>query len=130
MMYCDNPSKWIIYANDAALVIAALLVIIVMQKTQHDRFHSRSDARWIRNARRGSFILVALCAAVTMLTDISLLAVFMLILSTIALLLVNVAALDGRHPLTGTRSAEHHAIAFLWEPLRRLISSFHIGHRR
>jgi hypothetical protein len=127
-MYCDNPSKWIIYANDAALVINALLIVIVMQKTQHDRFHSRSDASWIRKARRGSFILVAMCAAFAILADVSPVGTLVLFLSTIALLVVNVAALDGRHPLTGMHAAGHHAIR--WEPLRRALVNFRDGLRR
>jgi hypothetical protein len=127
-MYCDNPSKWIIYANDAALVINALLVVIVMQKTQHDRFHSRSDASWIRKARRGCFILVAMCAAIVILMDFSPIALFALFLSTAILLLVNVAALDDRHPLHGHASGHYHVIR--WEPIRRVLASFHIGSRR
>ena len=128
-MYCDNPSKWIIYANDAALVINALLVVIVMQKTQHDRFHSRYDASWIRKARRGSFILVAMCAAFVILMDFASIALFILFLSTAGLLLINVAALDDRHPLPGVHAAaNHHTIR--WEPVRRMLASFHIGHRR
>jgi hypothetical protein len=128
-MYCDNPSKWMIYANDAALVINVLLAVIVMQKTQHDRFHTRNDASWIRNTRRGSFIMVAMCGAFAILTDVSPVGTLVLFLSTIALLLVNVAALDGRHPLTGARSAEHH-VAIRWQPLRRVLASFrHSEHR-
>jgi hypothetical protein len=128
-MYCDNPSKWLIYANDAALVINALLVVIVMQKTQHDRFHTRSDASWIRKARRGSFIMVAMGAAFAILADVSPVGTLVLFTSTIALLLINVAALDGRHPIPGVHAAGHHH-AFGWEPIRRMLTSFHIGHRR
>jgi hypothetical protein len=103
------------------------VVIVLMQRAEHDQQINRIDAARYRKARRASFIAVTACAwftAIALGTDDALFLFFllMLVLSTIALMMVDIFALDHRPPHNGHRPAENYAFAGHLAPLRRLIS--------
>jgi hypothetical protein len=129
IVYCEQTSTFIIYADRAAMVVNAILLIIVMTKTTHSRLHIKNDAKWIRDSRRAAFILVTICAGVAMLMDFSPASILPLFLSTSFLLIVNVAALDFRPPIAGLRSAWRGVLSIEWEPLRRMLASFRNSER-
>lgn len=96
-MNCDSPS-WITYAIDVMLFIGGLLCIVVMQKAEHDQQINRIDVKWIRNARRLSFIAITLFAWSAAITDISPITLLLLLTSTAVLLTIDAIALNQRPP--------------------------------
>lgn len=103
MYSCSSPS-WITYAIDGVLFAAAMLTIYVMQKADKDQQINRIDSKWIRNGRRIAFIAVAFLACITILTDVSPLAILSLFSAATALLIVDAIALNQRPPQRGIRS--------------------------
>ena len=126
---CENPS-WVVYAIDIVLFIASLLAIYLMQKAEHDQQIRRIDPRWIRNARRLSFIAIAMLAFLTILTDVSLLAILFLFSASVVLLIVDILALQQRPPQSGRHAAtvvaRQHGMGMT--PLRSLMAMFRQGH--
>ena len=117
-MYCETP-LWIVYATRFVLVVCAILVIVLMQKAEHDRSIKRVDSKFLRAARRCSFWLITLCVAGVLLTDGNPIAQLMLYVSTGAVLAVDIVALAHRPPATG-----HKANAAEWGPRRSLAAMF------
>lgn len=124
---CENPT-WVMYAINVVLCVAALLVVYVMQRADKDQSINRVDNKWLRAARRISFIAVAMFAGIVMLTDISPLSLLGLFSAATALLAVDAIALNHRPPHRGLRSAAigHDAVA--WGSLRHLLTIFRTHH--
>jgi hypothetical protein len=99
-MICTDPSWILIYATRTVLVVAGILVVILMQKAEHDKSIKRVDSKWLRNARRISFIAIAGCDGVFMVT-LNPWALVMLFSTTTALLAVDIVALQHRPPANG-----------------------------
>lgn len=103
-MYCETP-LWIIYATRFVLVICGILVIVLMQKAEHDKSIGRVDSKILRASRRSSFLAIALCVVAVLLTDGNPISQLMLYISTGAILMVDIIALIFRPPATGHRAA-------------------------
>jgi ABC-type xylose transport system permease subunit len=126
---CIAPS-WIFYATNAALVVSVVLLVIVMQATEHDRHHVKTDARWIKDWRRGSYIAACALACLAMLTGLSPISVLLIVVAADMLLLVTAMGLGNReYPGSGKFVAG--ATTFRhWHALRRTLASFRIMLRR
>lgn len=127
MSACENPT-WITYGIDVVLSVAALLAVYVMQRADKDQSINRVDNKWLRAARRLSFIGVAMFACIVILTDASLLALLCLFSAATVLLAVDAIALNHRPPHRGLRSATigHDTVA--WASLRHLLAIFRTHH--
>ena len=124
MTSCISTPAWVMYAIDAVLFIAALLAVCVMQKAEKDQQINRFDASWIRKSRRAAFIAIAMFAFMTILTDVSPLAILLLFTSAAILLAIDVAALQQRPPQGGHRTVEHQHRFTAMAPLQHFIAIF------
>lgn len=106
-MACEPLSWMLVYAIRSILVLDGILVIILMQKAEHDRSINRVDSKPLRAARRWSFIAIAGAAVVMLLTDIDrvpqsiAIAMLLLFMATTAILAVDIVALGHRPPASG-----------------------------
>ncbi len=117
-MYCDTPT-WIIYLTRFTLVACAILVIVLMQKAEHDKSIKRVDSKTLRTARRFSFWAIALCVVGVLLTDGNPVAQLMLYVSTGSVLAVDIIAIINRPPSDGH---EVFVASYMPSPLRRLFA--------
>jgi len=120
-MLCSDLPIWITYATRGVLVTCAILVIVLMQKAEHDKSISRVDSKVLRAARRFSFWAIALCVVGVLLTDGNPIAQLMLYVSTGAVLVVDIIALIFRPPATGHKAA---TLSDVWPPARHIASIF------
>jgi|GEM_PF-6786239 len=124
MMACDLLPPILIYAIRGVLVVAGILVIVLMQKAEHDKSIVRIDSKELRSARRWSFISIAGAAVILLLTDLERIpqpvafAMLLLFAATTAILVVDIVALNHRPPNAGHRAAAVQYMAHL-APLRR-----------
>jgi len=103
-MFCDNPSWLLTYAMRGVLVVAGILVVVLMQKAEHDKSINKIDSKWLRNARRISFISIAGCDGMFMVT-LNPWALVMLFSTAAVLMTVDIVALNHRPPATGHKAA-------------------------
>jgi hypothetical protein len=123
-MVCENPT-WLIYLTRFVLVVCGILVIVLMQKAEHDKSILRVDSPTLMKARRLSFWAIALFGVVpVLLTDGNPIAQLMLYISTGAVLVVDIIALVRRPPATGLSTADTVA---RW-PIRRITALFRRVH--
>lgn len=104
-MLCDNTSWVVVYALRGVLCVVGLLVIVLMQKAEHDRSINRLDSKPLRCARRVLFVAITTLVVIFLLTDLSSVALLMLFSATAALLVVDIIALNRRPPATGRKAA-------------------------
>jgi len=102
-MFCDS-SLWVIYVMRGVLVLCGVLVIVLMQRAEHDMSIKQVDSRWLRSVRRIAFIAVAGCDAVFMVT-LNPGALITLFTITAFLLAVDIVGLGQRPPNTGHKAA-------------------------
>jgi len=86
-------------------VTCAILVIVLMQKAEHDKSIGRVDSKTLRAARRFAFWAIALCVVAVLLTDGNPIAQLMLYISTGAILVVDIIAMIFRPPATGLKTS-------------------------
>jgi hypothetical protein len=119
-MECSD-SVLTLYALRLVLCVSGILVIVLMQKAEHDKSINRVDSAWFRNARRASFMAIAGAVVVVLLSNFNPLALLLLFASTSAVLIVDIIALQNRPPANG----HPHAIGVRsWAPLRSLLALF------
>jgi hypothetical protein len=104
-MLCNTFPIWITYATRGVLVTCAILVVVLMQKAEHDKSIGRVDCKMLRAARRFSFWAIALCVVGVLLTDGNPIAQLMLYVSTGAILVVDIIAMIYRPPAAGHNAA-------------------------
>jgi hypothetical protein len=119
-MLCSTLPIWITYATRGVLVTCAILVIVLMQKAEHDKSIGRVDSKTLRAARRFSFWAIALCVVGVLLTDGNPIAQLMLYISTGAVLVVDIVAMIFRPPETGHKAAS----LMRWSPVRHIAARF------
>ena len=100
-MVCENPT-WILYLTRFVLVVCGILVIVLMQKAEHDKSIGRVDSAGLRKARRLSFWSIAICVVGVLLTDGHPIAQLMLYVSTGSVLTVDIIAMIYRPPANGS----------------------------
>jgi len=120
-MLCSTPT-WITYANDAVLCVSVILVIVLMQKAEHDKSINRIDSKSLRIARRVSFITIAASVVIVLLSDFNPLALLLMFSATMSILMVDIIALNHRPPATGLKAA-----SLGWSPARHIASIFRRG---
>jgi archaellum biogenesis protein FlaJ (TadC family) len=110
MVYDALPLA-LVHAIRAVLVLSCVLVIVLMQKAEHDKSIKRIDSSTLRAARRLSFVAIAGAVVILLLTDLDripqpvALAMLLLFVATTAILAVDIVALNHRPPETGHKSA-------------------------
>lgn len=112
----------ILVAYYASALIGALLVIHVMQKTEHDRINKVAPS-WLQWVRRGSFVLMALLLCNTVMREASRLSLMMVVWSGIGAIVINAVALHLRVP-PDNRSGRPIVIVRKWAWFSRVIASF------
>lgn len=95
---------WVVPAYDASVLIGALVVIYVMQKTEHDRINKIAPV-WLQWGRRASFIFMAMLLCNSVLEDASRISLMLLVWSGIGALVINAVALYLRTPPAGPPNA-------------------------
>lgn len=119
-------AEWIAPAFDVSAVFGALLVVYVMQKTEHDRINSVAPP-WLRMIRRLSFTIMALLLIYSVLQDASRLSLVLLVWSGIGSLLINAVALHLRlPPSSGSKVTVSRVHG--WPALNHLFTSFRKQH--
>jgi len=103
------------------LVLCGALVIVLMQRAQHDKSIKRVDSVRLMNARRISFIAIAGGDAAFLIT-LSPWALITLFAMTGVLMTVDIIGLGQRPPHNGHRTAV--AAGGYAYPLRRVIAFF------
>lgn len=123
---CQTYLPWVSYMTDVILILAALLSVYVMRQAEKDRSINRVDSKAFRTARSISFVAVAACALIAVMTDISQVSLLALFTSAAALLVVSAVTLHYRPPSSGTRKSVigASAISDRASPLRETFSIF------
>jgi len=114
----------LIYLIRTVLCISALLVIVLMQKAEHDKSINRLDSRSLRSSRRMFFIAIAGAVVILLLTDMDgipqpiAIAMLLLFTATSGVLAVDIVALSHRPPATGHKAASEQPESYSAAPSR------------
>jgi hypothetical protein len=116
-MFCDS-SLLVVWVTRAVLVLCGVLVVVLMQRAEHDKSIKRVDSRWLMDVRRISFIAIAGADAAFMIT-LSPWALVTLFAVTAVLLVVDIVGLGQRPTDTGHKAAPAAGSPLRWARLFR-----------
>jgi putative exporter of polyketide antibiotics len=102
-MFCDS-SPLVVYVMRGVLILCGVLVIVLMQRAEHDKSIKRVDSRRLMNIRRIAFIAIAGGDAALMIT-LNPWALITLFALTAILLAVDILGLGQRPSDTGHKVA-------------------------